>query len=153
MTEVLVGCDAVFGPWMAEKLDTNWHPGRGHIVGLGDVTTGTMVAGAWFESFNGSSVMCHFATDGKNRLNREFLWFISYYPFEQLKVRKVICPIEETNLASRKWVEKFGFTLEATLKDAAPKGDLLIYTLVKDQCKWLHLRDKYRGKTQSTSTT
>lgn len=150
MNHVLTGCDEVFGPWMAEKLGTIWQPGRGHIIGLGDPEIGLPVAGAWFESWNGSSVMCHFATDGKNRLTREFLWFICYYPFEQLKVRKVISPIEEDNQASRRWVEKFGLTLEATLKDAAPKGDLLLYTITKEQCKWLHLREKSSGKTIST---
>ena len=148
MNQVLVGCDVVFGPWLAEKLDTRWFPGRGSIIGLGDPEVGKPAAAAWFESYNGASIMCHFATDGKSRLTREFLWFISYYPFEQLKVQKVISPVESSNLASIKWVERFGFILEATLKDAAPKGDLLIYTIVKDQCKWLHMREKTNGETQ-----
>lgn len=153
MKAVLTGCDVIFGPWMAEKLDTKWFPGRGHIIGLGDTETNQPIAGAWFESWNGSSVLCHFATDGKNRLNREFLWFICYYPFEQLKVTKVICPIESTNQASINWVTKFGFVLEATLRDAAPKGDLLLFTLTKEQCRWLHMREKSSGQTESTSST
>ena len=129
MKEVIVGCDVIFGPWLAEKLGTNWFPGRGSIIGLGDMSTGKPVAAAWFEGFNEASVVCHFAAEPKSILTREFLWFISYYPFEQLKVLKVISPVESSNLPSINWVTKFGFTLEATLKDAAPKGDLLIFSI------------------------
>lgn len=142
MNHVITGCDVIFGPWIAAKLGTDWIPGRGHVIGFGDPETGIPAAAAWFEGFNGASVLCHFATDGKNRLNREFLWFMGYYPFEQLKVEKVISPIESSNKASIRWVEKYGMTLEATLKDAAPKGDLLLYTIRKEQCKWLHLRNR-----------
>ena len=98
------------------------------------------------------SAIQSFATDGKNRLNREFLWFMSFYPFEQLKVEKVISPIESSNLASIRWVEKYGMTLEATLKDAAPKGDLLLYTIRREQCKWLQLRKKSNEAQGSSST-
>jgi hypothetical protein len=148
---VLVGVDHIFGPWMAAGLGTDWHPGRGHIIGLAD-SEGQMIAGAWFEGWNEASIMVHMVVDG--RLNREFLWFIAWYPFEQLKVRKVIAPIESDNIRSKKWVEKYGFVLEAALKDAAPKGDLLIYTLKSDQCKWLNLKGlKDHGQAQSTSTT
>ncbi len=152
MKNVIVGCDQFVGPWLAERLDTTWQPGRGHTIGLYDTADNRLIAGAWFESWNGASILCHLAGDGKKWLNREFLWFICHYPFEQLGVRKVISPVESTNLASRKFVEHFGLTLEATLKDAAPKGDLLLYSLTKEQCKWLHLRDKYRGKTEGSGS-
>ncbi len=153
MNHVLVGCDSVFGPWLADRLGTTWFPDRGHIIGLGDPDTGIPVAAALYEGWNGASVCCHFATDGKSRLTREFLWFMSFYPFEQLKVEKVISPIESTNEASIRWVETYGMTLEATLKDAAPKGDLLLYTIRKEQSKWLHLRKKPNEQAQGTGTT
>lgn len=107
------------------------------------------VAACLFEGHNGASVMVHIASEGKNWVNREFLWFISYYPFEQLRVKKVLAPVASDNTASIRWTEHFGFKLEATLKDATPKGDLLIYSLVREDCKWLHLRKKPCEQTQS----
>lgn len=154
MKHVLVGYDNIFGPWIAQRLETTWIPNRGHVIGLLDDSIGQAVAGVWFEGWNGASIMVHIAAEGKKWLNREFLWFICYYPFEQLKVNKVIAPIESSNQDSINFVEHFGFTLEATLKDAAPKGDLLLYTLVKEQAnKWLQLKGKYRGQTESSPSS
>jgi len=148
---VLVGCDNLFGPWLAHRIGGDWFPGRGSTIGLMDDKKGP-VACCLFEGCNGASVMVHIASEGQNWVNREFLWFISYYPFKQLGVTKVLAPIESTNTASIRWTEHFGFKLEATLKDAAPKGDLLIYSLVESDCKWLHMRKK-PSETKSTSSS
>jgi len=150
--KVLANCDNLFGPWIAQKLGFNWFDGRGSTIGLMDMKTGP-VAAVLFEGFNGASVMVHLASLRRDWLNREFLWYVCHYPFEELGVTKVLAPIESDNLDSIRWTEHFGFTLEATLKDAAPKGDLLIYSITKDQCKWLQLREKYRGKTQRSGST
>ena len=45
--------------------------------------------------------------------------------------------IPSTNKASIKFVENLGAELETTLKDAHPKGDLLVYRLFKKDCKYL----------------
>jgi RimJ/RimL family protein N-acetyltransferase len=151
---VLCQHEPIFGPWMMKRLDAGeWFKGRGHIIGLWDDDKGP-VAGCLFEASNGASIMLHCATDGTKRwMNREYLWFVFYFPFAQLRVRKIIAPVESTNETSCRFVEHIGFVLEATLKDAAPKGDLLIYTMTEDQCKWLHLRERYRGQTKGSSTT
>ena len=86
-------------------------------------------------------------------MNREFLWFCFYYPFEQLRVNKILGLVESTNLEAQRLNEHLGFTLEATLKDAAPKGDLLIYSMKRDQCKWLDLKGKYRGEAKRAQGT
>jgi hypothetical protein len=85
-------------------------------------------------------------------MNREYLWYCFHYPFEELKVHKILGLVESDNLEAQKLDEHLGFTLEATLKSAAPKGDLLIYSMTRDQCKWLNLKGKYRGEAQSSSS-
>lgn len=152
MKRVIVGHDDLFGAWLMDKLDGQWFQGRGSVVGLWQDHVGP-IAACLFEGCNGASIMMHLAGVGGKWMNREFLWFCFYYPFEQLKVHKTIGLVESDNTKSRQLVEHLGFTLEATLKDAAPKGDLLVYTMTKDQCKWLTLKDRYRGQTQSTSAT
>lgn len=150
---VVTGQEALFGPWLMGLLKSYWYTGRGHIIGLWDMDNCMPLAGCLFEASNGASIMMHCAGIGKNWLNREFLWFVFYYPFEQLRITKIISPVESDNTDCRRFIEHIGFTLEATLKDAAPKGDLLIYTMTKDQCKWLNLKERYRGQTQGSSST
>jgi RimJ/RimL family protein N-acetyltransferase len=90
--------------------------------------------------------------ESKRWMVREFLWFVFYFPFVQLEVTKIIAPVESGNLDCRRFIEHIGFNLEATLKDCAPKGDLLIYTMARDQCKWLSLKGP-NVQTTGTSAT
>jgi hypothetical protein len=146
--EIITGREHLFGPWMMAVLGGGkWLPGRGHIIGLWE---NGPICGCLFEASNGASIMLHIAAIGKRWMNREYLWFVFYYPFVQLEITKILAPIESTNTVCCRFVEHIGFTLEATLKDAAPKGDLLVYTMTKDQCRWLSLKGKYLGKTKCT---
>lgn len=152
MRHVVTGWDHLFGPWISDRVGGGYVPGRGSTIGLFDAEAGILAA-TYFTDCNGASIVMHCAGEGKSWLNREFLWFTFYYPFEQLNVRKILSPVESDNLDCIRFIEHIGFTLEATLKDASPKGDLLIYSMGKQQCKWLSLKEKHRGKAESSSNT
>jgi hypothetical protein len=153
---VVTGQDEVFGPWLAKLLGNEWVPGKGSIIGLWEDGIGP-VAGCLYESCNGASVVGSLAGIGRKWMNREYLWYCYYYPFEELKVNKIIGIVESSNLEARRLDEHMGFTLEATLVGCAPKGDLLIYTMTKSQCRWLNLKHSYRGlineQAQSSAST
>ena len=151
MKRVVTGWDRIFGPWLMEKTGGSWVPGRGSTIGLLD--DNEIVGASYYTDCNGASVILHCAGEGKKWLNREFLWFSFHYPFEQLQVNKIISPVESTNFECKRFIESLGFTLEATLKDASPKGNLLLYTLERADCKWLSLRNTYRGQAQGSSST
>lgn len=150
MKRVLVGHDEVFGPWLMDKVQGSWLPGRGSTIGLWEDGTGP-VAACLYESCNGASVLGHLAGIGGKWMTREFLWFCFYYPFEQLKVNKILGLVESDNWEARQLDEHLGFHLEATLENAAPKGDLLIYSMTREQCRWLKLGDSYRGQAKGAS--
>lgn len=135
-----------------ERINSVWVTKRGHTIGLLDDEKG-IIACCYYESCTPVAMMVHLAGVGKTWLNREFLWFCFYYPFRQAGIHKIIAPIASTNFDCIRWTEHIGFSLEATLKDANPQGDLLLYTMTEEQCKWLTLRDKLSGKTQSASGT
>lgn len=149
MKRIITGQEELFGPWMMKKLDSEWLPGRGSIIGLWEDEIGP-IAGCLYESCNGASVLGHLVGVGKKWMNREYLWYCYHYPFEVLKVNKIIGLVESDNLEARRLDEHMGFKLEATLASCAPKGDLLIYTMTKDQCKWLKLRDRIHGEAKSS---
>lgn len=146
------GWDHILGPWWAERAESTWVPGKGHAIGIVSEERGIVAVG-FFDSCNGASVLCHIASEGNNWMTRDFLWYFFWYPFEELKVKKLIAPIDSSNLASIKLAENIGFSLEATLKDACPKGDMLIYSMEKTACRWLNLKGRTSGQAQSTSTS
>jgi RimJ/RimL family protein N-acetyltransferase len=53
------------------------------------------------------------------------------------KVKKIIVPVDATNLKSISLVEKMGFTEEARIKDGMADGDMILFTLAKNDCKYL----------------
>ena len=94
-----------------------------------------LIAGVMFENWNQQSITAHMAITGK--LTRSFIGAIFRYAFGKCGVHKVICPINSGNAKSNKFVKKLGFTEEARLCDAAPDGDIILYTLKKDDCRFL----------------
>ena len=111
-------------------------------AGIGLEEDGVLIAGVKFDNFNHASVCMHVAAvPGKRWMTREYLWTSFDYPFNQLKVRKILGLVAETNTVARRFDEHLGFSLEATIKDASPDGDLLIYSMTKDRCRFLGIKN------------
>lgn len=132
------------GPWVCERTGGKWY-GEGQAIGLTD-SNDSLVAGVVFDHFNGANVHMQVASDGSRKwMNREYLWFCFYYPFEQLKVKRVTALVAESNTDSRRFCERLGFDLEARLKDAHPSGDLFVYVMTPRTCRWLGIKGKKHG--------
>lgn len=126
----------VIGPWVAHRVGMKRYlPGSGSAIGR--MKDGRIVAGVLYVDFNGANVCCHIAGEGRGWLDRRFLSMIFDYPFNQLKVRRITGYVVSTNTAARRFDEHLGFELEAILQDAHPDGDLCIYKMTADQCRWL----------------
>lgn len=139
---------SVIGPWVCEKAGGTWIPGRGQAIG--QVKDGQINAGVLYEDWNGANIVCHIRGDG-GWANRRFLNVIFDYPFNQLKVRRITVPVSSANQKSRKLVEHMGFSLESVLAQATPEGDLLLYRMFKEECKFI--KGKYHGQVQRSSST
>ena len=108
---------------------------------------GELVAGVVYTDFNGKSITASIHGKGVNWLNREFLWFIFFYPFKQLEVGRITVTIETFNKKSHNLAQKLGFTHEATLQKAGRFGDLHVYRMFREDCKWLKV-SRYGTKSQ-----
>jgi len=80
-----------------------------------------------------------------------YLAIIFDYPFNVCDVKKIIVPVDSTNLKSINLVEKMGFTEEARIKDGMADGDMILYTLAKNDCKYLG--ERYERLTVTTTST
>lgn len=126
----------VIGPWVCARAGGTWVQGRGSAIGW--VKDDLLVAGVLYEDFNGANVVCHIAGEGR-WANREYLWTIFDYPFNQLKVGRITVPIASINTKAQNFVEHLGFEREAILRGAHPAGDLIIYKMTADKCRWLEV--------------
>lgn len=135
--QLLIGVNDLVGPWVARRSGGTWAPGQGQTFGIWDSKLERITAGVLYVESNGANVFMHVAGEGKHWLTRKFLWICFDYPFNQLKLRRVTGVVPSSNLAARRFDEHLGFRLEAALKDAHPDGDLLVYSMTREQCRWL----------------
>jgi RimJ/RimL family protein N-acetyltransferase len=120
------------------KLVNGGDKNGGNPTAIGLERNGRLVAGVAYDQFNGAHVCMHIcAVPGRHWLNRLFLWAMFDYPFNVLKVKRVTGQICSANSDAILFAEHIGFTFETRLIDASPKGDLLIYVLRKDQCRYI----------------
>lgn len=114
-------------------MNGSFSSATGTAIGL--ERDGSLVAGVMYENWNKRSITAHMAITGQ--LTRSFLGAIFRYAFEKCGVHKVILPISSGNAKSSKFAQKLGFTEEARIRDAAPDGDIVIFSLAKNECKYL----------------
>jgi RimJ/RimL family protein N-acetyltransferase len=121
--------------WVVSKFDGDVGP-NAQAIGL--ERNGSLVAGVVFEGWNHKSLMCHISIDGA--VTRDFMKAVCEYAFITCGAHKVIGPITSDNEKAIKNAVRIGFTEEARIKDAAPNGDIILFTLTADRCRYLGVR-------------
>lgn len=119
-----------------KEIGSIYYPAEGCAVGL--EKNGKLIAGTIYHLYNGGSLCMHTAAIAP--LNKEYIWFCFYYPFEQLGVKVLIGLVESTNLKAIDFNYRLGFKHEHTIIDGAPDGDTLVLTMRKEHCKWLRVK-------------
>lgn len=131
----------IVGPWVVSRGGGRWVPGRGTAIGLQN-DAGDLIAGVIYEDYNGAHVVCHISAEGNWATNREYLWMIFDYPFNQLKVKRISTVCAENNEKVKHLLDRLGFELDVVLEDAHPDGNLLVHKMKKDQCRWLAIKEQ-----------
>jgi len=129
------------GGWIAKQIGGSFCPAHSTTIGL-TPDGRQLCAGVLYEQYNGRSIVAHIAVSG--RMTPAFLAAIFDYPFNVCGVEKVISPIPSDNAASIRLCAKMGFRQEGRIRDAAPNGDILLFTLPNNECRFLGHR--YHGK-------
>lgn len=124
------------GRWVCARTGGQYVGGESQAIGVLD-SNDSLVAGVLYDHFNGRSIAMHVAGEGGSWITRELLRAAFAYPFRQLGVNKVLGFVDSTNKEAQRLDEHLGFQLEAVLKDAGPQGDLLLYSMRAEQCRYL----------------
>lgn len=96
-----------------------------------------LMGGVFFTDYNVASVQIHVAAFQHNWLNRELLWTVFDLPFNVFNVRKLLGLVRSTNKRAIRLDLKLGFVLETTVKDVFPDGDMLVFSMLRENCRWL----------------
>ena len=121
--------------FVSRKID---HSSWGNYAALGIEKDGVIVVGVIYNNYT-KNVRCsmHGAIEG-NHLTREFLWMMFDYAFNKLGCKVIINHVCSTNKKSLKFTKHLGFKQHGEpIKDGTEKGDLILFTLNRDDCKWL----------------
>lgn len=94
-----------------------------------------LIAGVVYSHWTRFDVCASLAVDG--RLTPRYLFAIFDYPFTQVGVRRITAPIRESNLRSIRLAEHLGFRCEGLLRCAAGTESVLLYGILKEECRWL----------------
>jgi RimJ/RimL family protein N-acetyltransferase len=121
------------GRWVCERNGGSFSP---ESTAIGVESDGQLIGGVMFDSWNGNSICLHVAGQG-NWYSRSFGQAVFGYAFGQLKVKNALAPVDSTNEKSRRFCERIGFRLEATITSAGKTGDLLVFSMTPDECRWL----------------
>ena len=125
------------GHWVASKHGGNYAESTSQAIGL--ERDGKLIAGVIYEGWNHKSIVCHIAIEGA--VTRAFMKAVCEYAFHTCGAHKVIGPIPSDNEKAIKNAARIGFTEEARIKDAAPNGDIIMFTITADQCRFLGVKN------------
>lgn len=128
------------GSWMQEHGAI---ASRDRATCIGLERDGVLVAGTLYDYYNGASVVASIAIAGP--ITRRWLWAIFHYPFVHLGVNVILGMVAEGNAKSRHLCDRLGFSLATSIPHADPSGAMLLYTMTKDNCRFLK-RSYYEGR-------
>jgi RimJ/RimL family protein N-acetyltransferase len=131
----------VAGPGVVEyveRVNGRKDPYSGYPVGIGIEKEGKLIGGIVFHEFNGSNFYIHVASDHPKRwVTREWLHSVFSYAFDVCKAKRITGIVPESNQVALNFDLSVGFEIEARLKDAHPKGDMLVIKMTRETCKWI----------------
>jgi RimJ/RimL family protein N-acetyltransferase len=108
-----------------------------------------LLGGMLVTDFTGASVALHVAGFTPTWLSRDLLWTVFHYVFVQLGCVKAFTQVEEANQKSILFCERLGFLVECRVRDVFPTGDLIVFGMYRNQCRWLDWQPRsigYLGK-------
>ena len=114
----------------------------GCAVGIGWEHAGHIVSGVAYNEYNGPNINAHISITGT--MTKTFLWTIFDYPFNQAKVKRLTGLVGSGNDASNRLCKRLGFIEETRLKDCHPTGDMIVYVMRRENCRWLEIKHEFK---------
>lgn len=126
------------GAWVAQRIGRGTPWVEEAALGL-ENDAGELVAGVVLSDYRArASGSLHCAGVGKYWLNREFLFAVFDYVFNQLDLKVLLNTVAGSNADSIRFTRHIGFSEVHRV----PRGwdgevDMILFQLCRDECRWL----------------
>lgn len=153
MRIILAHQDEMVARWVADRMEIFEFGSTPYTaIGLAN-KAGSLIAGVVYQNYTKTDIHMHVAAlPGRRWLSRAFLGEGFRYPFEQLGCRRVTGLVPAKNEAAQRFDEHLGFIQEGRVRKILPNGDdLLIYGMLREECRWLKVGLNYGRKQYSTA--
>ena len=106
---------------------------------IGIEKNGEIVGGIMYDNYFKSSIQCHMSAKPGVKVwgSKDFIRAGFSYPFEQLKVKKLLGFVSEENRKMCRLCEHLGFSCEHTIEQGFNGQPLRIYSMTREQCRFL----------------
>ena len=124
---------------MQDKTGVHTPLGPVQVMGFVD-DNDDVVGGFMFERYTGvtGSVHAHWAgSPDRPWMTRNVLSLVAIYVFDQLECHIMYGEVRASDTVVRKMDERLGFVETAVLPAYFPDDDLIIYSMTKQQCRFL----------------
>lgn len=134
---IIINQNERVGKFVADLIgNSSWY----EYQAIGQEISGELVAGVVIDSYvKNARCSIHCAGIGKKWLNREFLFFVFDYVFKKLNCKVVVNPVNSNNRDSVRFTSHLGFREVARIEGGYEDGDLIIFALPRNECKWIEV--------------
>lgn len=123
---------------IAEGAGVAFNPAVDQVIA--NVRNGRLAGGVIYNGYTGASINLHTYGSDPKWASRDMLWITFHYPFEQLGCRKMFGQVPANNAHALDFDLKLGFKIEARIKDVFPDEDLIVVSMVREDCRWLKIK-------------
>lgn len=129
------------GSWIMDRCEGVFNPLLDHSFSSHDGAQ--MLGGIVLGQYLGASMLAHMAGEDKHWCNRELLWLVFDYAFNQLGCIKVLGAVRSDNHRAISVDLRGGWHLETVIGDVyAPGIHMMVMTMTKASCPWLNYQPK-----------
>lgn len=153
MRHILAHQDEMVAKWVSARMPI-FEFGSSPYTAIGLANkAGSLIAGVVYQNFTKTDIHMHVAAlDGKRWLSKAFLGECFRYPFKQLDCARVTGLVPGRNIDAQRFDEHLGFVLEGRVRKILPNGDdLVIYGMLREECRWLEVGLNHGRKQYSTA--
>lgn len=129
--------DEIYGKLIARAAGTTFNPYSDQSIVR--VEYNEPLGGVVYSAYTGYSIHMHVASFEPNWINKDLLWIVFDYPFNQLKVANVFCNVKEKNTRALNFCSKIGFKEVTRIAGIYENQLVVVLRMHRDFCRWLAL--------------
>lgn len=130
------------GQQLADKAGFTFNP-VGDVIISRVNNGGELLGGVIFRDFNKQSIGIHVASFVPNWINRDLLWVVFDYAFNQCGVAAIFGSTPAHNTKALAFNFRIGFKELTRIPEVFPEGDLVVLRMRREECPWLGIKPRY----------